>query len=191
MPRPYISVAVPIYDMPNGEFFLSRLKESLEAQTFRDFELVITKDGKMAENTNSAIGKSQGKLIKILYQDDYLTHEAALGDIANCFTGHWLVTGSDNNPHPYWTDDIEKGNNKLGSPSALTILNENPLMFDENMSYLLDCDYYRRMYDLHGPPQILDKVGVSIGVGPHQTTHLLTDEQKQEEFNYMNKKYKV
>lgn len=191
MSRPYISVAVPVYDMPNGEFFLDRLKESLGAQTFRDFELVITKDGKMAENTNAAIRKSTGKLIKILYQDDYLNHESALADIADAFQGHWLITGSDNNLHPHWTDDIEKGNNKLGSPSALTVLNEEPLLFDENMSYLLDCDYYRRMYDRYGAPVILDKVGVSIGVGPHQTTNLLTNEEKQREFDYMYNKYKA
>lgn len=186
---PKLSIVIPIHDMANGAFFLWRAINSLMIQSFQDFEIVITKQGKMAENTNAGIKRARGELIKILYLDDYLSHENALKDIVEAFKGHWLITGSDTNPHPFWTDDIEKGNNKLGSPSALTILNDKPLLFDEKMSWLLDCDYYKQMYDLYGPPVILDQVGVNIGVGNHQMTHILTDEEKLAEHNYMNKKY--
>ena len=46
--------------MPNGAFFLWRLVQSLMSQTFKGYELVITKEGKMAENTNSGIRKARG-----------------------------------------------------------------------------------------------------------------------------------
>lgn len=67
--------------MKDADFFLRRLMESLEMQTFRDFEIVITKDGRMAENTNSAIKKAKGEIIKILYMDDYLAHSDSLKNI--------------------------------------------------------------------------------------------------------------
>lgn len=191
--RPYISIAIPIHDMKNADFFLARLQDSIEMQSFTDFEVVVTKDGKMAENTNSAIKKSKGKLIKILYMDDYFAHENSLKDIVDNFVDEidWLITGVDTNPEPEPTADIRLGNNKLGSPSALTIRNkfENNLLFDEKMDWLLDCDYYHRLIQRGDVLGILPGVNVKIGVGDHQMTHILTSEQKLAEHKYMAKKY--
>lgn len=187
-----LSIVVPIHDMKDGDKFLWRLVNSLTEQTFKDWELIITKDGKMAENTNSGIKRAKGRLIKILYLDDCLASPFALQKIVDEFTDDvdWLITGTDTNTHPYWTDDIETGNNKLGSPSALTFRNrfEDNYLFDEKMSWLLDCDLYRRLYDLFGEPKIVDSVGVLIGQGDHQMTHILTDEEKLAEHKYMKKK---
>lgn len=181
--------------MQGGADFLWRSVNALTEQSFQDFEIVITKQGTMAENTNVGIKCARGELIKILYLDDCLAHKDALKDIVDAFElrpdAEWLITGTDNNVNPYWTDDIETGNNKLGSPSALTIRNhglDTPL-FDEKMTWLLDCDYYRRMYDRYGMPIILSGVGVNIGIGDHQVSNLLTDEQKGSEADYMRLKY--
>lgn len=196
MSFPRISLAIPVYDgMKNGDVFLKRALQSIEEQTFRDFEVVVTKDGRMAENTNSAIDQSKGDIIKVLYQDDYLAHKNALRDIVDRFdtwTGGdnmWLITGCDTNPHPAWTDDIETGNNKLGSPSCLSFRKEMDLRFDEQMSWLLDCDLYKRMYQTYGSPMILDSVNVMIGVGDHQMTNILTQEEKLKEHQLIAKKY--
>lgn len=187
--RPKMSIVVPIHDMENGAFFLWKLVNSLTEQTFQDFELIIVKNGRMAENTNSGIKRARGELIKILYLDDKLAHKNALQVIVDAFTGHWLITGTDTNENPYYTDDILTGNNKLGSPSALTILNDNPLLFDENMSWLLDVEYYKRMFEKYGEPIILNGIHVCMGIGNHQMTHILTDEQKQAEVEYLKQKY--
>lgn len=187
--RPKLSIVIPIHDMDGGAKFLWRSINMLAEQTFQDFEIIITKQGKMAENTNAGIKKARGELLKILYLDDTLAHHNALKEIVEAFKGQWLITGCDTNEYPYYTDDIETGNNKLGSPSCLTIKNDNPLLFDENMSWLLDCDYYKRMYELYGEPVILDGVHVNMGVGVHQMTHILTPEDKMREGDYMNKKY--
>jgi glycosyltransferase involved in cell wall biosynthesis len=195
--KPYISIVIPIYDMPNSEYFLARLQDSLEKQTFRDFEIVVTKQGKMAENTNAGIKKARGKLIKILYQDDYLAHEQSLQEIVDNFTTGWLVTGcvhstdGENlyNSHlPEWNENIHLVNT-IGSPSVLTIENDNPLMFDEIMTWMLDADYYKRLYQRYGLPTFLHDMNVVIGIGEHQTTHTLSDHIKETEFNYMKKKY--
>ena len=187
--RPKISVVIPIHDMEGGADFLWSSINALTEQTFQDFELIITKEGTMAENTNAGIKRANGELIKILYLDDCLAHKDALKDIVEGFQGTWLFTPTDNNLKPYYTDDILAGNNRLGSPSALTILNDNPMLFDEDMTWLLDCDYYKRMHDLYGDPVILDKVGVNIGVGDHQVTHLLTSDEKTLEAQYIAHKH--
>lgn len=177
--------------MKNKDFFLERALHSVRSQTFQDFEIVVTEKGRMAENTNAAIKEATGDLVKILYMDDWFAHPRALQDIVDNFefVDDWMITGANNNPHPYWTDDIEKGNNRLGSPSALTMRKKSAMLFDEKMSWLLDCDLYRRMFNKYGEPKILDSVNVNLGVGDHQMTHILTDEEKLAEHKYMNKKY--
>jgi len=184
-----ISILVPYHDMDNAEFFLKRNIDSIMSQTYKNYEIVLTKDGKMAENINSAIRRAKGDLIKILFLDDYFAHPNALQDIVDNFKGGWLVTGTDNNKYPYYTEDTYLGNNKLGSPSALTFENKDPLLFDETMTWLLDCDYYKRLFTRYGEPSIIDGINVCIGCGVHQSTHLLSEELKTNEHNYMLKKY--
>lgn len=187
--RPKLSIVVPIHDMKNGDFFLSRLVNSLFVQTFKDFEIVITKRGKMAENTNEAIKRAQGEFVKVLYMDDYLAHENVLKDLIEACKGYWIIAGADNNPTPYWTDDIQTGNNKLGSPSALMFKNHNPLFFDEKMSWLLDCDLYKRLCERYGKPDILPGNHIGIGIHDGQMSNILTEQEKLSEFEYMNKKH--
>lgn len=192
---PTISICVPIHDMKDGDKFLWRLVNSLTEQTFKDWELIITKDGKMAENTNAGIKRARGELVKIIYLDDYFAHENVLKNIVEkmdeYFKQDWLISGANTNPEPWWTDDIETGNNKLGSPSALTFRNhfEDNLLFDETMSWLLDCDLYKRLRERYGNPILIHGVEISIGTGDHQMTNILTDEQKLAEHEYMKQKY--
>ena len=151
----------------------------------------------MAQNTNEAIKASSGSLIKILYMDDFLAHPDSLQKIWDKFDGHWLVSGCEHSydgdvrfrPHrPIWNDNIQI-ENTIGSPSVLTIKNEEPLLFDEEMQWLLDADYYRRCYDKWGLPTILKDINVCIGIGEHQLTNLMGDERKQQEVDYITKKY--
>ncbi len=198
MSSPKISVCVPAhYAMQNYDFFMERLIRSLDRQTFRDFELVITHDGKMAENSNSAIKKAKGEIIKVLYLDDYLYSTEALQNLADNFTGGWLATGCvhDNgeqtfSPHyPTYNTEIQYGNNTVGSPSVVAFENKEPLLFDESLSWLLDCDLYYRLYERYGEPKLLPYLDVGIGVGRHQTTHLMSDKDKVSEFNYLREKH--
>lgn len=200
-----ISVCIPVYEMHGkGVEMLKRCLLSLQNQKFTDFEVVISDDSEnldiwnllrnytesldilyvknlnkgMAANTNSAIKSARGELIKILYQDDYLAHKNSLKNIVGNFTENWMITGSSNNPHPYYSHV-----NTLGSPSCLTIRNHDPLLFDENLKWVLDLEYYKRMYEKWGTPQILDEVNVVIGLGEWQETNHLTLEEKLKEEN--------
>ena len=189
--KPKLSCVIPIHDMKGGADFLWKTVMMLSKQTFKDFEIVITNDGKIAENSNSGIKKAKGELIKILYLDDRLSNDHALQDIVDAFdeNTNWLITGSDKHQEPYMTDDILLGNNKLGSPSVLTFRNDNPLLFDENLSWLLDCDLYHRLRVRYGDPKILEGNHVIIEQGDHQLTRILTDEQKASEYVYIQEKY--
>lgn len=217
-----LTVAIPTHGMKDGRALFRRCLDSLWNQSFQDFEIVVTDNSDddeiqtvcewyrtgiryfknprkgMAQNTNEAIRKSKGELIKILYMDDYMAHDEALEKIVHKFEGTWLVTscmhddgfGIPFNPHvPHYSDAIYKGANTIGSPSVMTILNKKPLLFDEEMTWLLDCDYYKRMYDLYGEPVILKDHNVVIGLHPGQMTHTMGEERKLLEQNYINKKY--
>ena len=201
--HPTISVVVPIHNMKHGDYFLWRLVQSLTSQTFKDYELIITQEGKMAHNTNVGMRKAKGEFIKILYLDDYLAHPNALKEIVdNLGDAQWLATGclhqtteedfyeDPHSPHfPEYTKDISTGNNRIGSPSVITLRNEGKLYFDENMSWLLDADLYQRYYETYGPPKILNDLNVVIGIGDHQMTHNLTPKEKTSEHEYLAKKY--
>mgnify|MGYP001569852895 CR=1 FL=1 len=192
-----VSVAIPIHNMDHADFFLGRIMDSLKLQTFRDFEIVVTKDGKMAENTNAAIKKCKGEIIKILYMDDYLANPNALQNISDNFKGGWLATGcvhdmgdgNLSNPHLPNFGGITESRNTIGSPSVVAIENNAPLLFDERMSWLLDIDYYKRLYKRYGAPTLLNDLDIVIGIGSHQMTHILTDQEKLTEEILIKQKY--
>lgn len=197
---PKISIVIPIHDMSGGGYFLWRLINSIESQTFRDYEIIITKKGKFAENTNAGIKRARGELVKLLLLDDYLAHPNALQAIVDNFkhNDRWLVTGclhqneteTPHSPHfPKYTEDIHTGNNCIGSPSVLTFRREGCVYFDEKLTWLPDCDLYRQYYDLYGPPKVVTDMNVVIGLGPHQATHTLSQEQKDSEHAYLFGKY--
>lgn len=198
--RPKLSVVIPMHWMKNWSYFLNRALASIEAQSFTDYEVIVTKHGKMAENTNFAITSAKGELVKILYMDDYLAHTDSLKVIVESFSAKdtWLVTGClhqgadgfKRNPHfPRYTEDIHRGNNCIGSPSVVTLRRDECLLFDEELSYLLDCDLYKRYYDLHGEPRILNNLNVVVGLHFGQTSNLMSLEEKQKEFLYTDEKY--
>jgi len=179
--------------MKNGAFFLWRLINSITEQEFKDWELIITKEGKMAENTNAGMKRARGEYIKIMYMDDWFTNKNALGSFVQMLDSlkdtHWVISATNTNPNPKWTDDIHTGNNKLGSPSALFMRNGLDLYFDENMSWLLDCDLYKRMYSKCGAPYITSDINIGIGLHEGQMTNILTEEDKLQEHFYIKEKY--
>lgn len=190
-----ISIAIPHYPkMKNAEQYLDRCLDSIRKQSYQDYEIVITSEGDMAENTNNAIRKCTGDLIKILYVDDYLSHKDALKEIVDNFDGNWLVTACKNDKDeeyhfPRYNHKIETGLNTIGSPSVVTIKNGLNMYFDEEMMWLLDCDFYKRMYQEYGPPTILNDVNVTIGIHEGQATNTMGDERKLKEHKYMQKKW--
>lgn len=188
-----------MHDMKNGENFLKRLHDSLERQTHKDWELIVTREGKMAENTNAAIKKARGEIIKILFMDDFFYSPDALKNIEENIGGGWCASGCVHttdgdtffNPHDASYDEaaLRQGINTIGSPSVIAFRNSNnPPLFDENMSWLLDVDFYLRLYDEFGPPKIIPSHDIAMGIGDHQMTNIMSDKDKEWEANYLQSK---
>lgn len=190
MDTPLVSICIPYYKgMKDAEKFLKRCIDSVEKQTYRNCEIIITEEGRAAHNTNEAMKQANGDLIKVLYMDDYLTHENVIKDIVENFKGEWMITGCNNNLNPIYMGDIHHGNNKLGGPSALTIRNKDIMLFDESLRWMFDCDYYKRMHAIYGDPVILNGDYITVGEGDHQATNMLDDKTKLQEVITMRKRY--
>ena len=109
MTGPLISVVVPTY---NGAAFVDECLESLRAQTFTDFEVVVTDDASTddtlthvrrfasrrtrviegtrvgaAANWNRGAADARGRFVKVLCQDDRL-HPTALQDQLTALEAH-------------------------------------------------------------------------------------------------------
>ena len=197
MPR--VTIAIPFHWMENWSFFMERCLKSIEAQSYKNYEIVLVKHSTMPVTSNRVIEAATGDLVKILYLDDYLAHGNALQEIVDSFTPEtqWVVTGcmhddgtGPTNYHgPSYNGDIHKGVNTVGSPSVLTFRREGCLFFDDKLSYLLDGDLYKRLHDRFGPPTILNTPNVVIGLHKGQVTNLMPQEEKNAEYQYIMQKY--
>lgn len=161
------------------------------------------KRGNSSANLNNSINYAYGELIKILFQDDFLYSHTSLQEIVDNFDpekDHWLVTAcehSDDGKHfyrpfyPTYNDEIHLGENTISSPSVLTIKNDNPLLFDEKLVWLMDCDYYRRCHDTFGEPKILNTICVVNRTGEHQmsSSERTSKKIRGKEYVYILKKY--
>lgn len=194
-----LSIAIPYHQMPDTAFFLSRLLKSIEVQTFKDYEIVMTDEGAMAHNHNAAILKSKGEIVQMMQMDDYFAHGHALQNIVDGFNEdkEWQITacmhdiaGKITAPHsPQWTDDLYTGNNRLGSISTLSFRNECRLLFEEPLTWLVDVDLYYRLYLKYGEPNLLATPNVVIQERDDRLSNTLSQELKQDEVNYLVKKY--
>ena len=199
MEKPKVSIAIPYYDTPKTAYFLYRLLFSINQQTFKDYEIVLTNEPGMAHNHNAAILKSKGEIIKLMQMDDYFADPNSLKNIVAHFKSEWMIVGCAhikegynkvfNEHQPEWTDDIINGNNRLGGLSTLVIRNETKMLFDESMTWVVDCDLYKRYYDKYGLPQIIKSPLVIIDMGEHRLSSTLSDELKLEEIERLLNRY--
>jgi glycosyltransferase involved in cell wall biosynthesis len=153
-------------------------------------------------NTNNAIINADGDIIKIIFQDDYLYDEKALELTLKEFENNecmWLVCGCNhthddglthtNEMTPYWNDAIKRGVNTISSPSVLSFRNNNPCLFDENLTMLMDCDMYQQLYVRYGLPTILPDCLVTNRIHKHQISTLYNQDIWQEISHVNNKDY--
>ncbi len=226
-----ISVCIPTSEMKGkGAGFLRHNFEILLTQTFKDFEVVVTDNSRdqaiaevcaaykdrldiryyhnrrdigMSANANKVMKLATGKLIKIIFLDDYLYDKDALQNIAAAFDlekDHWLMTACEHSRdgitnfwpfYPKFHDQIHLGDNSLSSPSVMTIRNKGHLNFDKHLKWLMDCDFYKRYSLKFGPPKILNTITVVNRLGDHQTTNTAANKKvRGDEYRYILKKYR-
>lgn len=194
-----ISICIPTYEYGGkGIYFLSKLLDSIEMQTFKDFNIVISDHsrnedimnfcrdsdydfeftyiknvngrGYQASNTNCALEYAEGRIIKLIYQDDIFIDTQALEKIKRVFDESdckWIIHGFSHTSDgietyrdcvPKWCDMMLEGRNLLGSPSCFAVLNEYKMYMDENIKLLIDTELYHRMRCEYGMPYLIEDI---------------------------------
>jgi len=158
--------------------------------------------GNSSANLNNAIRYATGEIIKPMFQDDWFYDNFnALSVIHNHFEhgAKWVVVGNNtftdekkyhNDFIPSWNDDIVFGHNTLSSPSCMAYLRCDE-QWDERLVWLMDCEFYHRLYTKFGEPTIDPRILVTNYGHPLQYTHLIPNERKQWEVDLMRAEHGV
>lgn len=194
-----ISVCIPTYEFRGeGVRYLKEIFDGLRKQTFQDFEIVISDHsrddeihdfcknnseefsitymknpndrGYQASNINCVIENAEGRIIKLIMQDDLFIDDTALEKIKNAFDESeckWLFHGFTHTTDgvethrdcvPEWAEMLLEGNNLLGSPSCVAFLNESKMYLDRKLKLLVDTEFYHRMRMENGLPYIIPDI---------------------------------
>ena len=158
--------------------------------------------GIISPNLNNAIRHCKGQYIKILFQDDFLFDVYSLEKIAEYIKQkdiNWLVTGCTHTRDMETTYDsmvpkyhhyIHQGINTISCPTVLTIKNtDDKLYFDENLKWLMDVEYYKRLYTKYGMPDVLNDICVVNRDAEVRATTMITEQEKQEETKRVIEQY--
>jgi glycosyltransferase involved in cell wall biosynthesis len=163
-----------------------------------------SKRGNSSANLNNAIKNSTGSWIKILFQDDFLFYKSSLEDIHDFILNEknieWIASACEHTNDgvkmykvffPSWNNDIYLGKNTISSPSVITFKNKNNnLFFNEDLIWLMDVEFYKRMYDSYGQPFYLNKINVVNRTWKNSVSNTLSNEIKIREHNYMLNRFK-
>ena len=209
-----ISICIPTYEYKGkGIEFLAELFDSIERQTFTDFDIVISdhsKDdviqewcrhchydfdityirntngrGYLAPNTDCALENAEGKILKLIYQDDIFVDNQALEKINEAFVPgvKWLLhgfthttDGVETHRHcvPQWSPRMLEGDNLLGSPSCTAFLRGSYLGMDHDLNLLVDTELYHRQRIQFGLPAIVEDVLIANREHDNRTSSSLT-----------------
>lgn len=148
--------------------------------------------------------------IKILHHDDWFANEESLKKLVEVlynnpnvdFAYCQSVDIDKNNNHRYHDFGNETNlikndiyiliaNNFIGAPST-TIYRKNSLLFDENLKWLVDIDFYIRILQNNPNFIYIPEICINIGISDTQVTNSCLGNQKIEMFEnlYVYKKYK-
>jgi len=151
----------------------------------------------ISANTNMGLRKVSNKYVHILHQDDWL-FESDVYDYLSAMTQKskkrfFLLSGLrlDRIYRPHYDLTALVGNNHMGGPSGVLFPYSSDLIFDENLTMLLDVDFVSLLIKKFGKPTVIDKVCIEYGVSDEQAQNLVTDSDFKNELIYLFHKYKL
>lgn len=158
--------------------------------------------GVISPNINNAMKHCNGKWIKILFQDDFLYDKNSLqiqhDFIKSNLDMTWLMTKFYHSKdgvnferlyNPVWNDMIWHSRNTMGCPSGMTLKNKDLIFFDEGLNWLMDVEYYKRMFELYDQPKILNEITYVNRTWGKRLTDTITQDLKNDELNRLKKIY--
>lgn len=150
-----------------------------------------------AANINRAIDEARGAIVKILFQDDLIWDQTALSKIYMALSENgpdWLLCGScitrdghtiDRTMVPKLSEKLHFGKNTVSSPSVLAFKRACDERFDENLVWLMDVDFYKRIWDARGLPIILPDTLIANRIHDAQVSAGVDRKLQAHELDYM------
>jgi glycosyltransferase involved in cell wall biosynthesis len=161
--------------------------------------------GNASANLNNSLKNASGSIIKIMFQDDMFNNSDTIEKIVKALHDNpdkkwgavrFIHTNEQMNHYwnelkPLYSPTLIIGRNKLGCPSVIFFKRCEEL-FNENLRWLLDCEFYYRLYKKYGEPLIVDKnIEVVIRVWQNSLTYDIANEVKEAEEQYVLNYHKV
>lgn len=160
--------------------------------------------GKSSCNINNAIRHSTGSIIKPMFQDDFIINRNMLTHINAAYESNldikWGGVGfihidKDNalkydNPTmiPRLNPNIVVGVNTFGCPSVCFFKKNDDILFDEELVWLMDCEFYHRLFLSYGEPHIINSYDVAVRQWESFTSEVSNAVKKSEDI-YVKKKH--
>jgi glycosyltransferase involved in cell wall biosynthesis len=198
----FINFEVIISDHSNNNLIEQLVSEWSSVLNIKHFYFTKGKHKTHSLNVNNSINHCQGEWVKILFQDDFLFDSESLEKqfnfIKNTSDLKWFFTkfyhtfdgvNLYNLYHPKWNDEVYKGYNTLGGPSGLTVKNEEIPLFDERLIWLMDCDFYKKLFIKYGEPKICDEITVVNRTSQDQLTNTISESIKINEHKLIEEIY--
>lgn len=160
--------------------------------------------GSAESNLNNAIKHAHGTYIKPMFQDDffYVTNALELlkegieyndnkWAICGCIHIHENSLNYENPLFPdFRFDRLVRGENTVGSPIVMMYDSSIKETFNENLPWLMDTEFYCRLYKKFTPPTILHNLLVVSRLRHDSISDsVINDKMKNHDINYCLKKY--
>ena len=184
----------PLEVLISGSYKPSYIDRLLKIHSnFFKIRFIKNRSVSTSSNLNSIIPYSSGEVVKILFQDDFFISNTALAKTSSIFDKKsiiWLACGSRNfndangkyirDIYPKFRNNIAKGINSIGSPSVIAFRKDYFLPFNENLVWMLDCEWYLQMKHKYGFPALLKDFQIANRLHEFQATHVAKIHQKSE-----------
>ena len=219
---PDFSICIPVHIQSRSDLdYLRQAIESVTSQRYVSFEILISDDSAnrdleyilqeysllgielklvtppvasgMGSNLNNCVGYARGKFVKVLFQDDFLSHKYSLfimGLRLRVSKRKWLAAATIhlqqdtgiyiNRFKPKKSDRLLLGKNSISSPSVILFKKDFFLPFNEGLKYLIDCEWYLRMSHHYGLPVFFNQVSVINRLHKDQATHRFSQHLRSE-----------
>ena len=91
---------------------------------------------------------------------------------------------------PRWNENIYRGVNTISSPSVLSYRKNTNILFDTNLTMLMDCEIYFNLYKNYGLPHIISDTLVTNRMHDNQISKNYSLNLNTE-INFVTKKYNI
>ena len=231
-----VSVVIPCYEYGGkGVRYLSDMFRTISQQTIKEVEVIIPDHsvntdieefcddnifdlnivyhrnevdrGNASSNKNIGMDLAKGKVVKMMYMDDYFISDRALESTYNslmnsdkmwlvCATNHTRDDGKtfDTYIMPRWNDNMlrSRGNNTMSGVSVLSYKNNNMhIRWDPNTCMLMDVDFYYSLRSKYGDCIYLNDCMITQRVNKDALSSTISDEDVQKEFVYCREKHGI